>query len=84
MFISIINGLSVKASENLQIISLLSNYVTTITSSVIGGFVLLRQGKTKNFENSFDGTSNLISAWAIAIYNDMSHTMSHAMTHDGY
>ena len=36
---------------------------------VIGGFVMMGQGKTENFENAFEGTSSSASAWAIAIYN---------------
>jgi len=68
MFISIINGLSVKASETLQIVFTVVK-LCLITAIVIGGFVMLGQGKTENFENAFDGTSNSVSAWAIAIYN---------------
>ena len=70
LFISIINGTSVKASENIQIFFTIVK-LALISSIVIGGLVKIGNGFTENFNDSFAGTSTSVSAWAIAIYNGM-------------
>jgi len=70
LFISIINGLSVKASENIQIFFTVVK-LALIAALIIGGLVKIGEGYTENFEDSFAGTSTSVSAWAIAIYNGM-------------
>ena len=52
----------------MQIIFLVAK-LTLIGAIIIGGFVMIAQGETANFENAFEGTSSSVSAWAIAIYN---------------
>ena len=42
-----------------------------VAAIIIGGFIMIGQGKTQNFENAFDGTTTSASAWAIAIYNGL-------------
>jgi len=70
LFISIVNGLSVKASERMQIVFTIAK-LFLIAAIIIGGFVFLGQGNTENFQDPFAGTSSSASAWAIAIYNGM-------------
>ena len=55
-FISIVNGLSVKASANMQIIFTFAK-LALIAAIIIGGFVMLGQGYTENFVGAFDGTA---------------------------
>lgn len=70
LFIAIVNGLSVKASELMQIFFTVAKLML-IFAIIIGGFVMLGQGHSENFENAFEGTATSASAWAIAIYNGM-------------
>ncbi|CBY24423.1 unnamed protein product [Oikopleura dioica] len=71
MFIMIVNGLSVKASERMQIIFTVVKLVL-ISAIIIGGFAEIAKGNTENFENAFEGTNPSISAWeTVAIYNGM-------------
>jgi len=60
LFISIVNGLSVKASERMQIIFTIAK-LTLIAAIIIGGFVFLGQGNTENFKDPFAGTSRFWS-----------------------
>ena len=62
MFIMIVNGLSVKASEKMQILFTVVKLIL-ITAIIIGGFVEIAKGNTENFENAFEGTSPSLSAW---------------------
>ena len=54
----------------MQIIFLVAK-LSLIAAIIIGGFVMIGQGETQNFENAFEGTSTSFSAWAIAIYTGM-------------
>ena len=42
-----------------------------VAAIIIGGFIVIGQGETQNFENAFDGTTTSASASAIAIYNGL-------------
>ena len=68
LFITIVNGLSVKAAQKMQIFFTIIK-LGLIFAIIIGGFIMVGQGETQNFENAFEGTATSPSAWAIAIYN---------------
>ena len=59
LFISIVNGLSVKASERMQIVFTVAK-LSLIAAIIIGGFVYMGQGNTENFQNAFEGTSRFL------------------------
>ena len=40
-----------------------------VAAIIIGGFIMIGQGETQNFENAFEGSVTSPSAWSIAIYN---------------
>ena len=67
MFIMIVNGLSVKASERMQILFTVVKLVL-ISAIIIGGFVEIAKGNTENFENAFEGTNPSISAWERGLF----------------
>ena len=63
LFIMIVNGLSVKYSERLQILCTIVK-LALIAAIIIGGFVEIAKGNTENFgENAFEGTNPSVSAW---------------------
>ena len=68
LFITIVNGLSVKAAQKMMIFFTIVK-LALVAALIIGGFIMIGQGETQNFENAFDGTATSPSAWAIAIYN---------------
>ena len=47
-----------------------------VAAIIIGGFIMIGQGETQNFENAFDQTTTSASAWAIAIYNGLTYDYS--------
>ena len=67
MFIMIVNGLSVKASERMQILFTVVKLLL-ISAIIIGGFVQIANGETENFENAFEGTNPSVSAWERDIF----------------
>lgn len=68
LFITIVNGLSVKAAKKMQIFFTVVK-LGLVAALIIGGFIMIGQGETQNFENAFEGTVTSPSAWSIAIYN---------------
>lgn len=68
LFITIVNGLSVKAAQKMQIFFTVVK-LGLVAALIIGGFIMIGQGETQNFENAFEGTVTSPSAWSIAIYN---------------
>ena len=72
VFITIINGLSVKAAQTMQIFFTVAK-LCLVAAIIIGGFIMIGQGETQNFENVFDQTTTSASAWAIAIYNGLTY-----------
>ena len=68
LFITMVNGLSVKAAQKMQILFTIVK-LGLVAALIIGGFIMIGQGETQNFQNAFDGTATSPSAWAIGIYN---------------
>jgi L-type amino acid transporter 9 len=66
MFIMIVNGLSVKASERMQILFTVVKLLL-ISAIIVGGLVQIANGETENFENAFEGTNPSVSAWETGI-----------------
>ncbi|NWY98403.1 BAT1 protein, partial [Loxia curvirostra] len=68
--ITIVNSLSVKLGSYLQ------NFLTAakmiiVTVIIVSGIVLLAQGKTDNFKDSFKGSKISVSSLSLAFYNGL-------------
>uniref|UniRef100_A0A8C5J935 b(0,+)-type amino acid transporter 1 n=1 Tax=Junco hyemalis TaxID=40217 RepID=A0A8C5J935_JUNHY len=68
--ITIVNSLSVKLASYLQ------NFLTAakmiiVTIIIVSGIVLLAQGKTDNFKDSFKGSKISVSSISLAFYNGL-------------
>ncbi|OWK50476.1 b(0,+)-type amino acid transporter 1 [Lonchura striata] len=68
--ITIVNSLSVKLGSYLQ------NFLTAakmiiVTIIIVSGIVLLAQGKTDNFKDSFKGSKISVSSISLAFYNGL-------------
>ncbi|XP_055504329.1 b(0,+)-type amino acid transporter 1 [Leucoraja erinacea] len=70
IFITLVNSLSVKLASYVQ------NFLTVaklliVAVIIVAGIVLLAQGNTQNFENSFAGSQTSFGSIGLAFYNGM-------------
>ncbi|XP_069314653.1 B(0,+)-type amino acid transporter 1 [Eulemur rufifrons] len=70
LLIVIVNSLSVRLGSYVQNVFTAAKLVI-VAVIIIGGFVLLAQGNTKNFENSFEGADVSVGAISLAFYNGL-------------
>uniref|UniRef100_UPI00398EB904 b(0,+)-type amino acid transporter 1 n=1 Tax=Pristiophorus japonicus TaxID=55135 RepID=UPI00398EB904 len=70
ILITLVNSVSVKLANYVQ------NFLTAaklliVAVIIIAGLVLIAQGNTKNFENSFDGAQTSFGSISLAFYNGL-------------
>ncbi|XP_020840703.1 B(0,+)-type amino acid transporter 1 [Phascolarctos cinereus] len=70
MVITTVNSLSVKLGSYVQNFFTAAKLVI-VAIIIISGIVLLAQGKTKNFENSFEDASISVGSISLAFYNGL-------------
>ncbi|XP_007474838.1 B(0,+)-type amino acid transporter 1 isoform X1 [Monodelphis domestica] len=70
LIITTVNALSVKLGSYVQNFFTAAKLVI-VAIIIISGIVLLAQGKTKNFENSFEDASVSVGAISLAFYNGL-------------
>ncbi|XP_069391855.1 b(0,+)-type amino acid transporter 1 isoform X2 [Paralichthys olivaceus] len=65
--LAIVNCLSVRLATAIQVVSMVVK-VLALAVIVLGGFVMLFQGNTQNFDRSFEGTNVGINSIGVAFY----------------
>ncbi|XP_045149798.1 B(0,+)-type amino acid transporter 1 isoform X1 [Echinops telfairi] len=70
LLITTVNALSVRLGSYVQNIFTAAKLVI-VAIIIISGMVLLAQGNTKNFENSFEGSKVTVGAISLAFYNGL-------------
>ncbi|KAM5134218.1 B(0,+)-type amino acid transporter 1 [Callospermophilus lateralis] len=70
MLITTVNALSVRLGSYVQNFFTAAKLVI-VAIIIISGLVLLAQGNTKNFENSFEGTKLSVGTVSLAFYNGL-------------
>jgi len=70
VLITAINCFSVKLTNAVQVFFTVAK-LAIIAAIIIGGFVMLGQGNTENFNNSFAGSTSSFSAIALGFYNGL-------------
>ncbi|KAF6079476.1 solute carrier family 7 member 9 [Phyllostomus discolor] len=70
LLITMVNSLSVRLGSYVQNVFTAAKLVI-VAIIIISGLVLLAQGNTKNFENSFEGTKLSVGAISLAFYNGL-------------
>ncbi|EHH29887.1 B(0,+)-type amino acid transporter 1 [Macaca thibetana thibetana] len=70
LFITTVNSLSVRLGSYVQNIFTAAKLVI-VAIIIISGLVLLAQGNTKNFDNSFEGAQLSVGAISLAFYNGL-------------
>ncbi|XP_020037649.1 B(0,+)-type amino acid transporter 1 [Castor canadensis] len=70
LLITTVNALSVRLGSYIQNFFTAAKLVI-VAIIIISGLVLLAQGNTKNFENSFAGTQVSVGAISLALYNGL-------------
>uniref|UniRef100_A0A3B4V2E1 b(0,+)-type amino acid transporter 1 n=1 Tax=Seriola dumerili TaxID=41447 RepID=A0A3B4V2E1_SERDU len=70
MMLAIVNCLSVRLATSIQVMSMVVK-VLAMAVIALGGVVMLFQGNTQNFDNSFDGTNVGVSSIGIAFYQGL-------------
>lgn len=70
LFITMVNSISVRLGAYVQNVFTAAKLVI-VAIIIISGFVLLAQGNTKNFENSFEGAKLSVGAISLAFYNGL-------------
>ncbi|XP_040185390.1 B(0,+)-type amino acid transporter 1 [Rana temporaria] len=70
MMITVVNCLSVKWASYLQNFLTVAKMIIVIII-IVSGIVLLIQGNTQNFENSFEGSSITAGGIGLALYNGL-------------
>uniref|UniRef100_A0A3Q2UPB1 Zmp:0000001267 n=1 Tax=Fundulus heteroclitus TaxID=8078 RepID=A0A3Q2UPB1_FUNHE len=68
--LALVNCLSVRLATGIQVVSMAVK-VLTMAVIILGGVVMLFQGHTENFEESFDGTNVGVNAIGIAFYQGL-------------
>eukprot|EP00079_Xenopus_tropicalis_P024226 XP_012816782.1 PREDICTED: B(0,+)-type amino acid transporter 1 isoform X1 [Xenopus tropicalis] len=68
--ITLVNALSVKLASYVQNFFTAAKMIIVIII-IVSGIVLLAQGKTQNFENSFDGATISVGGISLALYNGL-------------
>ncbi|XP_031314421.2 B(0,+)-type amino acid transporter 1 isoform X1 [Camelus dromedarius] len=70
LLITIVNALSVRLGSYVQNVFTAAKLVI-VAIIIISGLVLLAQGNTRNFENSFEGPKLSVGAISLAFYNGL-------------
>ncbi|XP_059856426.1 B(0,+)-type amino acid transporter 1 isoform X1 [Delphinus delphis] len=70
LLITTVNALSVRLGSYVQNVFTATKMVIVVVI-IISGIVLLAQGNTRNFENSFEGTKLSLGAIGLAFYNGL-------------
>ncbi|XP_011370158.1 B(0,+)-type amino acid transporter 1 [Pteropus medius] len=70
LLITTVNAMSVRLGSYVQNVFTASKLVI-VAIIIISGLVLLAQGNTRNFENSFDGAKLSVGAISLAFYNGL-------------
>lgn len=68
--LALVNCLSVRLATGIQVVTMAMKAVT-LAAITLGGAVMLFQGNTANFEDSFDGTNVGVNAIGIAFYQGL-------------
>ncbi|OCT58626.1 b(0,+)-type amino acid transporter 1 isoform X2 [Xenopus laevis] len=68
--ITLVNSLSVKLASYVQNFLTAAKMIIVIII-IVSGIVLLAQGKTQNFENSFEGATITVGGISLALYNGL-------------
>ncbi|XP_056281604.1 b(0,+)-type amino acid transporter 1 [Pseudoliparis swirei] len=70
LVVALVNCLSVRLATAIQVVSMVVKLLALVVI-ILGGAVMLFQGHTKNFDNSFEGTNADISSIGIAFYQGL-------------
>ncbi|XP_039898763.1 b(0,+)-type amino acid transporter 1 isoform X6 [Simochromis diagramma] len=70
LVLAIINCLSVRLATGIQVVTMAVKVVALVVI-ILGGIVMLFQGRTENFEDSFEGTNAGVSSIGIAFYQGL-------------
>ncbi|XP_028733599.1 B(0,+)-type amino acid transporter 1 [Peromyscus leucopus] len=70
LLITTVNALSVRLGSYVQNVFTAAKLVI-VAIIIISGLVFLAQGKTKNFQNSFEGAQTSVGAISLAFYNGL-------------
>lgn len=70
LVLAIVNSLSVRLATAIQVVSMVVKLLA-MAVIILGGVVMLFQGHTENFENSFEGTNVGINSIGIAFYQGL-------------
>ncbi|XP_029317077.1 b(0,+)-type amino acid transporter 1-like [Cottoperca gobio] len=70
LLLTLVNCLSVRLASGIQVVSMAIKLLA-LAVIILGGVVMLFQGHTKNFDNSFEGTNVDTSSIGIAFYQGM-------------
>ncbi|XP_037602386.1 b(0,+)-type amino acid transporter 1-like [Sebastes umbrosus] len=70
MVLTIVNCLSVRLATGIQVVSMVVKLLA-LAVIILGGVVMLFQGHTENFDNSFEGTNVDVSSMGIAFYQGL-------------
>ncbi|KAK9533342.1 hypothetical protein VZT92_008464 [Zoarces viviparus] len=70
MVLAIVNCLSIRLATAIQVVSMVVKLLA-LAVIILGGVVMLFQGHTENFENSFEGTNADVSSIGIAFYQGL-------------
>lgn len=68
--VALVNCLSVRSATHIQVLATVVK-LASLTVIALGGCVMLFQGKTENFENSFEGTNLGVNSIGIAFYQGL-------------
>ncbi|XP_074516766.1 b(0,+)-type amino acid transporter 1 isoform X3 [Sebastes fasciatus] len=70
MVLTAVNCLSVRLATGIQVVSMAVKLLA-LAVIILGGVVMLFQGHTENFDNSFEGTNVDVSSMGIAFYQGL-------------
>lgn len=70
MVLAIVNCLSVRLATGIQVVAMVVKLLA-LAVIILGGVVMLFQGHTENFDNSFEGTNVGITSIGIAFYQGL-------------
>lgn len=70
MVLAVVNCLSIRLATAIQVVSTVVK-VLALAMITLGGIVMLFQGNTQNFDNSFEGTNVDVSSIGIAFYQSL-------------
>uniref|UniRef100_A0A3Q3KCK2 b(0,+)-type amino acid transporter 1 n=1 Tax=Monopterus albus TaxID=43700 RepID=A0A3Q3KCK2_MONAL len=70
MVLAVVNCLSIRLATAIQVVSTVVK-VLALAMITLGGIVMLFQGNTQNFDNSFEGTNVGVNSIGIAFYQSL-------------